>query len=71
MLSKLLSGLFIGAVLTLSFTYIIESNAVYKTALKMMGEDDRKATHVKQRLFVLHMVGIIFGDIIGTGMCIM
>ena len=67
MLSKLLSGLFIGTELTLGLIYISESNADYKATLKRLGEDDRKANHVKHRLFALHTAGFIIGDVIGTG----
>ena len=70
MLSKLLSGLFIGTELTLGLTYISESNADYKATLKRLGEDDRKANHVKHRLFALNNAGYSIGDAIGTGISI-
>ena len=70
MLSKLLSGLFIGTELTLGLTYISESNADYKATLKRLGEDDRKANHVKHRLFALNNAEYSIGDAIGTGISI-
>ena len=67
MLSKLLSGLCLGAELTIVHTYIGESNANYQKAIKELGEDDEKAIRVKHRLFGLHSVGNDIGYILGAG----
>ena len=68
MLSKLLSGIFIGAEMTLALAYFGESNSSYKTAIKELGKEDGKATRVKHQLFALHSVGINIGYVFGPGM---
>ena len=67
MLSKLLSGTYIGADMTLSFTYICESIGKYQKALHELGEDDRKANGVKNRLFAFQAFGFNIGNLIGAG----
>ena len=67
-LSKLLSGLYLGAEMTLVHTYIGESNIDYQEALMELGEDVKKATRVKHRLFGLHSVGNDIGYILGAGL---
>lgn len=69
MLSKLLSGVFIGAEMTLALAYFGESNSSYRTALKDLGreDDERKASRVKHTLFALHSVGVNIGYIFGPG----
>ena len=68
MLSKLLSGIFIGAEMTLALAYFGESNSSYKTAIKELGKEDGKATRMKHQLFALHSVGINIGYVFGPGM---
>ena len=70
-LSKLLSGLYLGAEVTLVHTYIGESITDYQEALMELGEDVKKATRVKHRLFGLHAVGNDIGYILGAGLCFM
>ena len=67
-LSKFLSGLFVGAESTLGFAYISESNADYQAAIIELGEDDKKATRVKHTLFALQSLGSNIGYILGPGM---
>ena len=68
MISKLLSGVFIGAEMTLALAYFGESNAAYRTALKEQGKNENKATRVKHKLFALHSVGVNVGYIFGPGL---
>ena len=71
MLSKLMSGTFNGAQMTLSLAYISESIAVYDKALKELGEDDdKKASRIKNRLFAFLSFGSNIGYFLGTGMYI-
>ena len=67
LLSKLLSGLFLGAEFTLALAYISESSQKYQAALKELGEDTKKATRVKHRLFALRTLGFNIGRITGAG----
>ena len=67
-LSKLLSGLYLGAEMTLVHTYIGESTIDYQEALMELGEDIKKATRVKHRLFGMHSVGNDIGYILGAGL---
>ena len=68
MFSKLLSGVFIGAEMTLALAYFGESNANYREAIKELGKDEKKAIRVKHQLFALHSVGVNVGYIFGPGM---
>ena len=67
-LSRILSGLYIGVEPSCSLTYIIESSAIYQQATQELGEDNLKANHVKYRLIALHYFGYCFGAILGPGM---
>ena len=66
-LSKLLSGWFIGADTTLSLAYISESISNYHEALKKLGKDDGKVSLIRNRLFALYILGYNIGTVIGTG----
>ena len=67
MLSKLLSGVFIGAEMTLALAYFGESNSAYRAALKETGRGEGGANHVKHTLFALHSVGVNVGYVFGPG----
>lgn len=68
MLSKLLSGVFIGAEMTLALAYFGESNVNYREAIIELGKEEKKAIRVKHLLFALHSVGVNIGYIFGPGM---
>ena len=68
MLSKLLSGVFIGAEMTLALAYFAESNSSYKTAITGLGEEESRANRMKHQLFALHSVGVNVGYIFGPGL---
>ena len=68
MLSKLLSGVFIGAEMTLALAYFGESNLAYKAAVKELGKGgERRAARMKHTLFALHSVGVNVGYVFGPG----
>ena len=67
MLSKLMSGVYIGAQMTLSLAYFGESNVSYCNAIKQQGKDEKKAKQMKHRLFALQSVGVNVGYIFGPG----
>ena len=68
MLSRLLSGGFIGVILTLALAYFGHTNDAYVMALKELGKK-RKDTdvQVKDFLVALHSLGMGFGFFIRTG----
>lgn len=69
MVSKLLSGVFIGAEMTLALSYFGESNSAYKKAVEGKGKKKEKgAGRVKHTLFALHSVGVNVGYVFGPGM---
>ena len=68
MFSKLLSGVFIGAEMTLALAYFGESNQAYRAAVKGLGEKkEGGACRVKHTLFALHSVGVNVGYVFGPG----
>lgn len=67
MLSKLMSGVYIGAEMTLALAYFGESSSDYKEAVVKLGKDERKANQMKHRLFALHSVGVNVGYVFGPG----
>ena len=68
MLSKLLSGVFIGAEMTLALAYFGESQQAYTAAVKQLGKKEGGAGRVKHTLFALHSVGVNVGYVFGPGM---
>ena len=71
MLSKLMSGIYIGAQMTLALAYFGESNINYRSAIKQLGRDEKKAIKMKHHLFALQSVGVNVGYIFGPGkLCI-
>ena len=69
MLSKLLSGVFIGAEMTLALAYFGESNETYREAVRGLGKKKKEgqAPRVKHTLFALHSVGVNIGYVFGPG----
>ena len=67
MTSKLLSGFFIGAELTLSLSYFAESSIDYQAAMKELGKPVESSEAVRNNLFALHNVGVNIGYFLGPG----
>ena len=67
MVSKLLSGVFIGAEMTLALAYFGESNQPYRAAVKALGKGEGGAARMKHTLFALHSVGVNVGYVFGPG----
>ena len=67
MTSKLLSGYFIGAELTLALSYFAESSIDYQAAMKELGQKIESSETVRNNLFALHNVGINIGYFLGPG----
>ena len=67
MLSKFLSGIFIGGEMTLALSYFAETSAEYKNIWLQLGKkcDD---SVVKRRLFAWHNIGVGIGYVLGPGM---
>ena len=65
-LSKLLSGIFIGWAMTLTFAYYGTSYEDYHAALKELGKEDEKR-RVKDRLFALDSVSFNIGYLLCQG----
>ena len=67
MLSKILSGIFIGGEMTLALSYFAESSVEYERIQHKLGEKV-KSSSVRRKLFAWHNVGVGIGYIIGPGM---
>ena len=67
MTSKLLSGFFIGAELTLSLSYFAESSIDYQATMKELGKPVESSEAVRNNLFALHNVGVNIGYFLGPG----
>ena len=67
MLSKLMSGVYIGDQMTLSLANFGESNVRYCNAIKQQGKDEKKVKRMKRYLFALQSVGVNVGYIFGPG----
>lgn len=67
MLSKFLSGIFIGGEMTLALSYFAESSAEYKNIWQQMGEK-RDESIIRRKLFAWHNIGVGIGYILGPGM---
>lgn len=66
MISKFLSGIFIGGELTLALSYFAESSVDYTNLMLQRGEKCDEGT-VRRRLFAWHNIGVGVGYIIGPG----
>ena len=66
-LSKLFAGYFIGAEMTISMSYLAESSVDYTRTMKKLGRKSGKSSDIRNNLFALHNLGIIFGYLIGPG----
>ena len=67
MTSKLLSGFFIGAELTLALSYFAESSIDYQAAMKELGKPVESSEVVRNNLFALHNIGVNIGYFLGPG----
>ena len=67
MTSKLLSGFFIGAELTLALSYFAESSIDYQAAMKELGKSVESSESVRNNLFALHNIGVNIGYFLGPG----
>ncbi len=68
MISKFLSGFFIGAELTLALSYFAESSIEYhRLRLEVDAEKESSSQQFRNMLFALHNVGINIGYIFGPG----
>ena len=67
MISKFLSGFFIGAELTLALSYFAESSIEYDRLRSKMGCKVESSSNLRNMLFALHNIGINIGYIFGPG----
>lgn len=67
MISKLLSGYFIGAELTLALSYFAESSIDYQAMMKELGKTVESSEAIRNNLFALHNVGVNIGYFLGPG----
>ena len=67
MVSKFLSGTFIGGEMTLALSYFAESSLQYEEILLQLDKKVIKG-NIRRRLFALHNVGVGLGYILGPGM---
>lgn len=67
MTSKLLSGFFIGAELTLALSYFAETSIDYQAAMKDLGKPVESSEAVRNNLFALHNIGVNIGYFLGPG----
>ena len=67
LISKLLSGYFIGAELTLALSYFAESCIDYKAAMKKIGKPIESSAMVRNSLFAWHNIGVNVGYFLGPG----
>lgn len=66
-LSKLFAGFFIGAEMTIAMSYLAESSVDYTKAMKKLGRKVGQSSDIRNNLFALHNLGIIFGYFVGPG----
>ena len=66
-ISKLLSGIFIGMEKTVTFAYFGESYNDYLATLERLGKEESKSARMKDRLFALHSIGVNAGYLLGPG----
>ena len=67
MISKFLSGFFIGAELTLALSYIATSSIEYHSLRSDLESDSYSSSQLRNMLFSLHNIGINIGYIFGPG----
>lgn len=67
MVSKFLSGIFIGGEMTLALSYFAESSTEYRTIWKQMGENYEERNTIRRKLFAWHNIGVGIGYILGPG----
>ena len=67
MVSKFLSGIFIGGEMTLALSYFAESSVAYEKIYSQLGRKTDAGT-IRRSLFAWHNVGVGIGYIIGPGM---
>ena len=67
MISKFLSGLYIGFELTCSLSYIAESSLDHHAAHMAMGKKQVQSDSIRNRLFALYNIGVSVGFILGPG----
>ena len=65
--SKFLSGFFIGAELTLALSYFAASSLEYEKLRSEMGQKVESGSPLRNMLFALHNIGINIGYIFGPG----
>ena len=66
-ISKFLSGLFVGQELTVALAYFAESSLDYQAAHKALGNSKVKSDTIRNRLFALHNIGVDIGYVLGPG----
>jgi len=67
LISKLLSGLFIGMEMTIALAYFAENSVNYQAALKEMGKDKRTISGLRGKLFALDNIAVNIGYLLGPG----
>ena len=53
--------------MTISMSYLAESSVDYTRTMKKLGRKSGKSSDIRNNLFALHNLGIIFGYLIGPG----
>ena len=66
MVSKVLSGFFIGAEMALALSYFAESSMEYEDLLRKLGKRT-SGTSFRNSLFAVHNIGVNIGYIFGPG----
>ncbi len=66
MISKLLSGIYIGGEMTLSLAYFAESSVKYSSISAELGRV-YKNEMIRRKLFAWHNIGVGVGYILGPG----
>ena len=71
MISKFLSGYFLGAQVALSFSYASETSVEYGELLKKWKQrrDEGTVTRVRNYLFASQSIGKCFGYVLGPSKC--
>ena len=67
MISKFMSGIYIGLELTVALAYFAESSLDYQAAHKALGNTKVKSVTIRNRLFALHNLGVNVGYVLGPG----
>lgn len=70
MVSKLLSGYFVGGEYVLTLAYFAESSIDYRGAKKKLGKETEKCDTIRNNLFVARSVGVNVGYFLGPGVSI-